>query len=549
MIVIIVDALGAERGYRRFTRDVIGAGPRRIAGILEHEGIDSKIMVADQFLRAPKARIQADHLFISAMTMDYPAVQKVLRRWNRFSLTTYESQNKKRTSIRIIGGPISAGFPQIAPRLNFDIGIIGEAEGTLSILIRRGILEEGFIPNSEVLRSVEGIIYRTRDGFKQNPLRPYLTSEELNSFHSSVKRITDYPFFRAARVYIECVRGCSNFNRPKIQLPDGRVCSRCGACTASSLPDRIHCPLEIPPGCGYCSVPALFGPPRSRTLKNILDEIHQLISLGVTRFNLGASDFLDYQRDALVAPQPLTDPRAPLPNYPALEKLLSELAELKDKHNIYLFIENIKASLFTEEAAALIATYLPDTIISIGAETRSKVHARLLGRSSTPADVLKAVKIAHRYQIRVHTYFIHGLPGQTLQTAIETSRFMRKLAQIGIEKITVYKFKNLPKTAFENFHAPISLSWKKASKLIVQTAIDINRSKKMELLGKEELVIISERARGSSRNAIGYPLRGGPTVLVENAAHLLNQIIIKWCKGILFPLSLLNRLMIRKVNF
>ncbi len=50
MNVIIVDALGAEKGYRKFSRDVIGAGPRSIAGVLERNGLDCKIVLAEHFL-------------------------------------------------------------------------------------------------------------------------------------------------------------------------------------------------------------------------------------------------------------------------------------------------------------------------------------------------------------------------------------------------------------------------------------------------------------------------------------------------------------------
>lgn len=515
MTVLIIDALGSERGVRRFTRDVIGAGPRMVAGILAKFDIPSNIMTAEQFLDPKTTQISADHLFVSAMTMDYVVVKRISQKWATISTL------KPETSIKVLGGPITGAGSAILSNLHYDINILGEAEVTLSELIGYNIYQVGL--RNRILENVKGIAFKSPHGMIINPLRPFLTRDQLNSYHSSTKHIIDYPHFRAARIFVECVRGCSNFLRPKIQLPDGRICNDCGSCHHPNLESRIACPLGIPPGCGYCSVPALYGPPRSRPVFDILREIEELIGYGATRFNLGASDFLDFQRDALVAPKPLTDPRSPPANYEEIKNLLVGLTELVPKQEVHFFIENIKASLCTDEIMALIAQYLPNTVLSIGAETGSQIHSRLLGRSSTPDEVKNATRLAKKHNLRVHTYFIHGLPGQTLQTAIETRRFMQNLAQIGVEKITIYKFRPLPMTAFAEAKQSRSATDDKASKLIVDTAIEINRAKKVELIGTEEWVMISELARGSPTKAIGYPLRGGPTILVDAAANYLNK--------------------------
>ncbi|NVM55652.1 MAG: B12-binding domain-containing radical SAM protein [Candidatus Helarchaeota archaeon] len=516
MKILIVDALGSERGFRRFTRDVIGAGPRMVAGILEKFVIDSKIITAEQFLRAKKTKLTAEHLFVSAMTMDYLAVKRIIQKWNALP------HNSKYNPTKILGGPITAALSKSLLNLDFDIGIIGEAEGTLSDLINANIFHGDL--SSKALEPINGIVFRSPHGITENPKRPFLSKDQLNSFQASTKRIQDYPFYRAARIFVECVRGCSNFARPKIQLPDGRMCNDCGTCSAADLIKRIDCPLSIPPGCGYCSVPSIYGPPRSRTIHNIITEIKELVDLGAIRINLGASDFLDYQRDELVAPKPLTDPRIPPPNYHAIEQLLSEITNLIAGTNVNVFIENMKASLFTIQAAALISNYLPNTVLSIGAETGSKIHSKLLGRSSPPNEILNAIKIAKNHNLRVHTYFIHGLPGQTLQTAIETRRFMKKLTPY-IEKITIYKFKPLPMSAFEDLPLPPSASLDKSSKIIADTAIEINREKKGELIGTVERVIVSELSKYDKSKAIGYPLRGGPTILIDNATDFLNKIL------------------------
>jgi radical SAM superfamily enzyme YgiQ (UPF0313 family) len=521
--VLIVDALGSEQGVRRFTRDVIGAGPRMVAGILAKFSISSRIMTAEQYLNEKRTEIQADHLFVSAMTMDYLAVKKVIHKWNNRSET--------KQSLRLLGGPIACGYPKILPTLKFDFAIIGEAEHTLSELIKIGLFQGDF--NFERMRTVRGIAFIDSKSLIETPKAPFLTKEELNTYQASSKHVQNYPSYQSARIFIECVRGCSNYTRTKIQLPDGRLCNKCNICLAADLERRMTCPLLIPPGCGYCSVPSVYGPPRSRSILNITKEIKELLELGTFRFILGASDFLEYQREELVAPSPLTDPRYPPPNYQEIEHLLAKIAEITAGTEVYLFIENIKASLFTEKAAALIASYLPNTALSIGCETGSLSHSNMLGRSSTPKEVLQAVQYAKKYNLRVHTYFIHGLPGQNLQSAIQTSNFMKKLAAEGIEKVTVYKFKPLPMSAFSEFPTPPLSSTDKASKLIVDTAIEINRNKKQAYIGTTERVIVSETLSRDKTQAIGYPLRGGPTVLIKNAADSVNKIISVKIDGVL----------------
>jgi radical SAM superfamily enzyme YgiQ (UPF0313 family) len=517
MRILIVDALGSESGARRFTRDVISAGPRTLAGFLKQFTIKARILTAEEFLETEDAKLSADHLFVSAMTMDFPAVQRVLRKWENLTRVDHEH------AIKVLGGPITAARQDTLRALTFDLGIIGEAEGSLSDLIHCNILDDGL--NYGILESVPGIMVQSPKGIILTPKRPFISKETLNSFQPSTKRVKDYSFYRAARIYIECVRGCSNFSRTKLELPDGRLCNDCGTCSAPDLDRRMECPIALPPGCGYCSVPSLYGPPRSRNIHPLLQEISDLIELGALRLILGASDFLEYQRDELVQPRSLTDPRYPPPNHPQLEAFLAGVADRIAGTDVHVFIENIKASLFTERAAALIAQYLPNTSLSIGCETGSKTHSRMLGRASSPQEVHRAVKLAKQHGLRVHAYFIHGLPGQTLQTAIETKRLMQKLAHEGIEKITVYKFKPLPMSAFEAFPEPPSAPHDPASKIIADTAIQINYKKKEDYLGTIERVIVSELSKHDSHKAIGYPLRGGPTIEIGNAADLVNSIV------------------------
>ena len=108
------------------------------------------------------------------------------------------------------------------------------------------------------------------------------------------------------------------------------------------MTERYYFPQKIPPGCGFCSVPRIFGPSRSRNKTSILREIRGLLKLGVTRIVLGGSDFLDYQKEKLVSPHLLTDPYSPEANYSEIESLLFEISKIRSETREKTSIENVK---------------------------------------------------------------------------------------------------------------------------------------------------------------------------------------------------------------
>ncbi|MHA1593808.1 MAG: B12-binding domain-containing radical SAM protein [Candidatus Baldrarchaeia archaeon] len=509
MKFLIVDALGAEKGERRFTRDVIGAAPRTIAGILSKWKLYSKIMTAETVIQKPEIMREYDVLMVSGMSIDLPAVMKIVNMW--------KSKYKGEPAPAVVGGPIAADPYLLFRRCNCDLAVIGEGEETLEELLSLG-LKDGEVPPDEELMNVRGIAWRSEEGVVLNKLRPILSKEKLNSYFPSIRHILDYPTFFAARIYVECVRGCSNFYRTRIELPDGRKCSGCGKCREGPLEERYYCPENIPPGCGYCSVPSLYGPPRSRYPEHIVREIKELVKLGARRIILGASDFLEYQREELVEGGILTDPRWPPPNYEAIEKLLSMITSLPEvqENDVYISIENAKASLFDERGASIIAKYLPGTTIHFGCETGSEKHCIDIGRPCTPREVLNAVKIAKKYGLRPYVYFIHGLPGQTMETARETVDIMRKFEREGVEKITIYRFKPLPFSAFGDFRSVPAVK-DPASRLIVEEARRINKNVKKKLLGRTFRVIIAEPYKYNLSYGVGYVINEGPVILVRNA--------------------------------
>ena len=142
--------------------------------------------------------------------------------------------------------------------------------------------------------------------------------------------------------------------------------------------------------------------------------------------------------------------------------------------------------------------------------------------------ILSAVKKAVTAGLRPYVYFIHGLPGQTIKTARQTARMIRETFRLGAEKITIYKFKPLPMSAFEKFREPPSASRSKASRIIVKEAIRINKTLKKKMIGETLEVLVAEKGEGIFRGKfIAYPLRDGPTVILNGKARLGEKVKVR----------------------
>lgn len=508
MKALIVDALASGKGTRRATRDVIGAGPRTVAGVLEATGHEARITPVESFLRATDPA-DSDALLVSAMTSDLQAVQRTIRKWRRGSGGPV-----------LLGGPAASDPERVLPKTGADLAVIGESEETLAELLFLGLDE----PSG--LEHVRGLAYRAGDIVKVNSLRPVQGRGIFDRYRPSTRRITDYPLFYAARVYVEAVRGCSNYRRARIG-PLGEACTYCERCTEAGLEERYYCPAGIPPGCGYCSVPSLYGPPKSRPASTILEEARRLLDQGVHRIVLSAPGILDYGRELLVEPEPLTDPRSPEPNYEALEELLSGLAALPpvEDGDASVMAENLKAALVTERAAKLLGDYLGGTPINIGFETGSEAHGAALGRPDTPGETLTALRRLKEAGLRPYVYFIHGLPGQTAKTVSQTVNAMRDAVRLGAERVILYRFTSLPMSAFAGCPSGPPVTRDPLSRRLWRAAREANRGVKEAMVGQRLRVVAAEPYDRDPRYMVAYPLRHGPVVLLEGAEGHVGEIL------------------------
>lgn len=501
---LIVDTLASGKGTRLTTRDVIGAGPRTVAGVLEKHGFNPDISPVERFLGKKFNVKDYEVLMVSGMSPDMSAIQRVVRKWRKNSQGTV-----------IIGGPATSEPERVLSKTGADIAVIGEGEETIHELIDA----DAFNGDKGGLDSIRGISYRVKKKVTVNPLRPIQSHEVYSQYPPSVSTITGYDLYKSARVYVEVVRGCSNYHRARIG-PVGESCTYCEECTTGDLTSRYNCTEGIPPGCGYCSVPSLYGPPRSRPVELVIDEAKGLLDSGVHRLVLSAPGFLDYGREASVAPEPLTDPRSPMPNYEKVETLLEGLSGIPqvEEGNASLMIENIKASLVTEKAAKILGKYLSDTPVSVGFETGSDDHSVLLGRPDTPSETLVSLKRLKKAGMKPYVYFIHGLPGQTKETATETVEKINQSMKLGADRVILYRFMSLPASAFSECPSGPPAVHDENSKMIYDAAMKANEGSKNELVGDRLKVVVANQYDRDRNYSVAYPMLHGPVVLVENGS-------------------------------
>ncbi len=501
---VIVDALArGAKAKRVVTIDVIGVGPRAVAGLLGLYGVRATIIPAEEVVEDPKLLGDYDMLMVSAMTGDEPTAAKILRLWRRYSYGP-----------AILGGPVTAR-PSVVEELGFDLGVYGEAEASLPAVLEKG-LSRGKLPSPDALAGISGLIMPGK-GLTGKP--SYVPREKLSYMHSV--DVSRYPLYWASRIYVEVVRGCSNFRRPWLKLPEKPSCIRCPICRDPRTPlkARLRCPVGIPAGCGYCSVPELYGPARSRPVEIVVREVKELVRQGVTRIVLSAPDILDYGRDLLVDPEPLTDPCQPPANTEALSRLFEAIYDAVpefETRDAYLMIENIKACLVDEKVAKLLSSYLRGTPVHIGAESGDDKLLDAIGRPAFTRDVARAVKLLAENGLQPYVYFIYALPGESPESAEKTVQFMEELYRLGAVKITAYRFRPLPGTAFEGVETEVT----QYSLKIKKKAEEINERSKMHLIGSIVDAIVAGY-HPNRRMLVAYPLPHGPVALLEGPRSLI----------------------------
>jgi len=488
MEAVLVDALARGRkGKRVVTVDAIGAGPRTVAGVLEGRGVNVRLYTAEDAINEPRKLEKGNVLLVSAMSIDEPTVARIVRAWRRRSKGPV-----------IVGGPI-ASDPEFIVRVGADIGIHGEAEPVLDKLARHGLLEK---PDKDELAKTCGVAYIHDGRLVVKPRCPIMPRRVWEQYRPSTRLIRDYPLYWAARVYVEAVRGCSNYNVPRI---------------GALLPPELR-PDKPKPGCAYCSVVSLWGYARSRGIDLLYEEVKALIEEGVHRIVLSGPDFLDYGRDWLIEPKPLVNPSEPSPNLEAIEALLKRLTSIPEVSDgtVSIMVENVKPNLVSDDAARTLGAYLHGTPVHVGAETGSNRLLELLGRPARVHDVVRAVSLLKKYGLRPYVYVMYCLPGEDSHVVMSTVGLIEKLYRLGAEKITAYRFSPLPLSYLEKFvESPPPCLYPHPVKA---KAAEVNVRAKKRLIGTITKALVAG-IHPRYRRPVAYMLNHGPVLLLEDGVR------------------------------
>ena len=247
MNVLIIDCLAIGEEKRKFSRDFIGGGPKLIAGILNQLGLEDfniKLLRAENIIfkkdLVAKTLSLYDVCLISAMTMDIKSVKKLIQLWRKLNIE----------KLIIIGGPITAD-KALLNKIDADIIVFGEGEKSICSIMKL-IIREGEKLDKEfysMLMNIEGISFRQAGTiFFTKPsqyLKEFVDILDLNLYLEHIKQYENY---ETARVYVECLRGCSNYFRTRFELIGHEKClETCNICKTGAIHTNSKCPSNIPP--------------------------------------------------------------------------------------------------------------------------------------------------------------------------------------------------------------------------------------------------------------------------------------------------------------
>lgn len=184
---------------------------------------------------------------------------------------------------------------------------------------------------------------------------------------------------------------------------------------AATLIGSRGCPFL----CSFCGN-IHRAPVTYRSLDNIVGELKELIKRGVKHFR--------FEDDCFTI-------------HPEFENLCLEMARLKIHYKAHT-----RSDLTTKEKADLLF-YSGCEECGLGVESADNDVLKMNNKKETVDDHVKAVKILKDAGLRVKTYFVMGLPGET-DTTLELNKAFAKETQI--DKWTVSTFCPYPGTAIFN---------------------------------------------------------------------------------------------------
>lgn len=239
--------------------------------------------------------------------------------------------------------------------------------------------------------------------------------------------------------------------------------------------------------CGYCVIPQLRGPYKSRKIENIVKEVQGLVKKGVTEICLIAQDTTSYGKDIY--------------GKPSLKELLIELNKIEELS--WIRVLYTYPSLLTDELLETIQAL--DKVVKYIDVPMQHVSKNVLELMTRPIlDYKKLVKRIRKIipKASIRTTFIVGYPGETEQDFEELYNFIEEMK---IDRLGVFEFSKEKNTKAYSIKPQIPAKIKKQRKKALMTLQQkISKEQNQKLIGKKIECIIESLSEDNYITARTY---------------------------------------------
>lgn len=226
--------------------------------------------------------------------------------------------------------------------------------------------------------------------------------------------------------------------------------------------------------CAFCSIPLIKGPYQSRSINSVVQEVRNLVSLGIKEINLVSHDTTYFGRDRKIEN--------------GLVKLLEKLLPIRGLRWIrllYGYPEEIRDELLEVLTEEKMCRYL-----DLPLQHSSDRILKMMGRSMNGKRALKLIeKIRKRVpDVVLRTSLIVGFPGEGKEEFEELKEFVR---QAQFEHLGVFTYSPEPGTRAEQLGDPVSAAEKERRRREIMTIQkEISRNFYRSFLGKTLEVLV-----------------------------------------------------------
>lgn len=250
-------------------------------------------------------------------------------------------------------------------------------------------------------------------------------------------------------------------------------------------------------GCTFCAIPKIKGRLRSRSVRSVLSEVHNLIEERAKEIVLIGQDTAEFGLDRGEANE--------------LPRLLREICRIDGDFWVRLlyccpthFSDELIEAISTEEK---ICRYVDLPVQHIDAGI-----LKAMGRQETPEDILRLISKIRRAipEVSVRTSLIVGFPGEG---EMEFQRLLDFVRDMKFERLGAFEFSPEEGTIASGMpgQAPEEVKHERFDRLMrlqQETSLENNR----KLLGKRQRIIIDEWSEHKDYRCVGRTEGDAPEV-------------------------------------